>query len=201
MRSGFLLTAPSRCSSGSESAGFLTQTTSSPTHTHTYLGGKNPSPRTYLVDWHAVQQKQLPYTTAITFNDIAETDGSVVNESSRRANGGSLPFRWLGNILAKRKRGIGFDPPYHGDVDLTDLRNVMDYSNAYRDPRISPDPPSVLTGVPKIKGVRISCKGAIGKFGVPRFSLVSAPPQFYPIFQAEISPVSKLFEFPIRVLK
>jgi len=56
-------------------------------------------------------------------------------------------------------------------------------------------------GVPKAMGVKLSCKGAIEKFKASKFSSVPVPRQYHPVFEAEISPISKLVEFPIRVMK
>ncbi|MCJ1240437.1 hypothetical protein MMC14_008440 [Varicellaria rhodocarpa] len=123
-------------------------------------------------------------------------DGSPSNLSIARATGGSRGHEWSGPIVCLGKKGLNIDAPYYSDLEITDMRDLVDYFEGYNEDIVEPRP---AKGSDEIPGVRTSCVGDITTFDYEQFTSVAVPS--LSINVGEISSVSRRVGFPLLVRK
>lgn len=137
-------------------------------------------------------RRALTKTISIAVRDRFLYDGSPFNMSIAKATGGNQGHEWRGPIVCLAKKGLSLDPVYHEDLEISDIRDVVDYFVDYKQQRVDPRP---AAGPDEIPGVRISCTGDMSTFGYQKFTSVAVPPQEF--VGGKLSGVSRRVGFPL----
>ena len=115
--------------------------------------------------------RYLTKTIALTWRDNFMNDGSPFNMSIAKATNGSIGHRWAGPIVCMARKGTDSNPAYYGDLEITDIRDVVDYFGEYSKYTAEPRPSKDR----EIPGVRVSCVGDMREFGYEQFTPAAVP--------------------------
>lgn len=182
-----------------------------PADYHPYLGKDSPHSETVNIIANPVRGRYLAtgFSSAITSGYAIQTiwrsdfltDESALNQTiikTARASG-VVPHPWCGPMLAIRE----YPGENCGDIDLADLRHVIDYLLWYMS-----DAPRELTtdgelcATHSIRGVKICCDGEKNLRGGKAFIEVEVE-RTHPMrsWQKEgmVSQVTKLLDMPVRI--
>lgn len=174
-----------------------------------FLGRDNPIPERKLIQRNRRRDQFLPNTIEAVFRDTFLMDGSKPNRSLYRSLGssGTTSCAWRGPGIILRKRGIGSDPGFYGDISLADYRHILDYFLSYRDDHVKEIEKGLQIDKSRhsISGVKVTCFGTQKLHGAGPFVQVSVGPthiarETLP-FESEISPISCSVGLPVRAWK
>ena len=140
------------------------------------LGTDNPPVQRWLFEDNGRRGRKLKNILEVAFRKNFHIDGSGVNQSVGQTTNGTA--YWRGHILALRWKGTDSDSPHYDNMTVADLRDVVDYFQAYSDVALTGQTP-VLSR--KVKGVRVNCQGDQHVFGAEKHAAVEVP-QDHPIF-------------------
>ena len=71
-------------------------------------------------------KRPLKKTIHLIWRDNFMYDGSPFNLSIAKTTRGDVGHRWAGPVVALAKKGIESDPAYYSDLEITDIRDVVD---------------------------------------------------------------------------
>jgi MYND finger len=93
----------------------------------TLLGNDKPFATLGWMKSNPVRNKKLTHSIDIRYRDTFLTDGSLPNQSILNIKGSELAHDWRGPMVAYGLKGLDFDPANSDDLDMTDLRHIVDY--------------------------------------------------------------------------
>lgn len=164
------------------------------------LGRDNPLKDRRLVQRNSMRARDLKKTLEVVVRDAFLGDGSQPNRSLVEATRGALAHDWRGPAVVLAKRGISPDPPFYGDVDISDFRDVADYFTTYGDNSVAESSEDGKRDEMKVTGVRINCDADMKVFGKKKFVAVDVPRE-HPVFLGVPCGISKRVGQPVLVRK
>ena len=141
-------------------------------------------------------KRPLTKTIHMIWRDNFMNDGSPFNLSIAKITQGDVGHRWGGPIVILAMEGLGSNPTYYSDLEITDIRDVVDYFADYNQESVEV---RSARGPDEVPGVQISCVGDMETFGYEKFTTVAVPPRGYT--EEVLSSVSRRVGFPLLLRK
>ena len=162
-----------------------------------YLGPGEPIISRDMIQYHLVRNRELTDTIQIIYRNEFLFDGSKPNQSIKSCilDNNIMTHDWRGPLIVKKLVGVGPDPRLDTDIDLEDLRNVIDYFSTYNTDALPAAPEFV-----KAKGVKIACHAEQLVLGTAEFTSIDVP-RDHPVFRKPIAPISQRVGMPLQAYK
>lgn len=127
------------------------------------------------------------------------TGGTALNRSIASVTAGRATHPWRGPAIAVKVATPVDSPPQYLDMDMLDLRDVIDQLCAF--PAVNISDPTTTPSAAKVEvsAVRINCPGdqALGR---PKFEAINILAS-HSACSAPITGISQLVQFPLRVMR
>jgi MYND finger len=160
---------------------------------------------------HIQKSPRLDRRTLTNTLEIIYLEYEMLNASNRpnksidRVLGNRLfrPQEWRGPVIVLRKRGLDLIPKIYDDISLAEFRHAIDHFQTYGYSTLN-DQAKTKPTRERLKGVKVNCVGEQALHKVDAFSLIEVPShslERYGCTIGQISPISRLIGFPIRVWK
>ena len=150
------------------------------------------------IQCNPLRNRALCDTIEIIYRENTSLDGLEQNQSVVRALRAALSpdiYTWKGPLVAMKNGGLDKDPHLYLDMDMTDLRDTIDYLEVY-----DRSPPNRGDVTEKVQGVRINCEGDQTICGQDQYVAVNVPRE-HPVFRSAIPSFSDHVGLPVRVYR
>ena len=170
-----------------------------------YLG-ENYVPGSTKLQHSMHRERNLNCTLEIYHRDSFLDDGLVTNRAVLKITNGTMAYDWRGPLVAMRRKGLGSDPPFFGDIRAIDFRDVVDHFLKYgkaqpsgpfsSSAQVSNESPNAS----KVKGVRIACEGEVS-MKTNKYASVAVPSDHQIWIKGSVPRISQLVGLPVRAWK